>query len=468
MNTNALSASYEAFITIHNLQIIGLSNINELNQEHNIVYKIVNKINGKHYIGQHITLNPLDEYIGSGNMITKAKLKYGLSSFIKEILFDFDNFDDMNQKEIELVPLSACYPYDQTSYNLMEGGHCGRLTDETKKKLSESKKGEKNPYHRSHERINPAKGKTVLERFHYDIKKYEAWKKANSEGHKGLNTGENNWMYGKKWSEVLDPITRQNAIEKSRQKRKGQKRTTEQRKHISDAHKGKMTGKNHRLYGKTFAEWLSPEKYNEWLLNNQDKNRQPIPLDFMPKENISQWKEKLKNAFKGRIRIYNPLTGNRHTINLNELQTYLDKGWIIGYNCSSIGGKIAIHHSITHKNKYIFKEELETYINDGWIKGLYKDPNRISKIVIYNDIVDKIIKIDPKDYVSYYYDGWTLDLPHHKSKGKILIRNEDTHETKTIEKTELQSYLDNGWKKGRFPNIKSKTKNLINKNNKFI
>ena len=29
-------------------------------------------------------------------MITKARLKYGLSAFIKEILFDFDNFDDMN------------------------------------------------------------------------------------------------------------------------------------------------------------------------------------------------------------------------------------------------------------------------------------------------------------------------------------------------------------------------------------
>lgn len=190
MSTNELTVSYETFTTIHNLQVIGLSNINESLDEHNIVYKVINKINGKHYIGQHVTLNPLDEYAGSGNMITKALHKYGLSAFVKEILFDFNNFYDMNQKEIELVPLSSCYPYDQMSYNLMEGGHCGRLTEEIKRKLSESKRGEKNPFHKSHGRKNASTGKTVLERFHNDKEKYEAWRKANSEGHKGKNTGE--------------------------------------------------------------------------------------------------------------------------------------------------------------------------------------------------------------------------------------------------------------------------------------
>lgn len=245
MNINELSTSIEVFTTIHNLQIIGLSNINKSYYEHNIVYKMINKLNGKHYIGQHVTKNPLDEYSGSGNLITKAIRKYGLSSFTKEILFDFDNFDDMNQKEKELVPLLSCYPYDQSSYNLMEGGHCGRLTDESKKKLSESKKGEKNPYHKSHGRINPAAGKTVLERFHNDKEKYEAWRKANSEGHKGKNIGKNNGMYGKNLWEILDPIARQNAIEKSRQKRKGQKRTDEQKKRISENRKGKYCGKDH-------------------------------------------------------------------------------------------------------------------------------------------------------------------------------------------------------------------------------
>lgn len=103
-------------------EILGLENINKSLSTHYLIYKITNNINGKYYIGQHKTNNPLDNYMGSGKFINNAEQKYGLSSFTKEILFDFDNFEDMNNKEIELVQLSNCWPYDQMSYNLTEGG----------------------------------------------------------------------------------------------------------------------------------------------------------------------------------------------------------------------------------------------------------------------------------------------------------------------------------------------------------
>jgi len=125
----------------------------------------------------------------------------------------------MNQKEIELVPILSCYPYNQMSYNLMEGGHNGRLTEETKKKLSESKKGEKNPWHKSHGRINPVTGKTILERFHNDKEKYEVWRKANSEGHKGLNSGEKNYWH-KSHGRTM-PMNRKDVQEIARIKRIG-------------------------------------------------------------------------------------------------------------------------------------------------------------------------------------------------------------------------------------------------------
>ena len=455
MNINELSTSIEVFTTVHNLQITGLSNINESYYEHNIVYKMINKINGKHYIGQHVTKNPLDEYSGSGNLIIKAVHKYSLSSFVKEILFDFDNFDEMNKKEQELVQLSSCYPNDLMSYNLMEGGHNGRLTEETKKKLSEAKMGEKNPQHKIHGRVNPVKGKTILERFHNDKEKYEAWRKANSEGHKGKNTGEQNYWH-KSHGRIM-PMNRKDVQERARLKRIGQKRTDEQKKHMSENRKGKYCGKDHHWHGKTLKERLTPETYKLWKEHIKCKTQKCSPTDFMTDDEIIQWKQKISDAFTGRIRIYNPKTGKNHLINKKELNSYLNDGWIIGYNCSSIGGKIAIHNPVTQKTKYIIKDDLEKYIANGWLKGAYVDANKIHKITVYNDIINKKILIDPHQYTDYYYDGWSLDLPHHASKDKVVIRNEITHETKTICKNELQSYLDNGWKKGRFPNSKPKT-----------
>lgn len=132
------------------MDILGSENINESLQTHFLIYKITNNVNGKYYIGQHKTEDPYDDYMGSGDIIQAAIHKHGLSCFTKEILFDFSNFEDMNNKEKELVPLSACYPYNPMSYNLREGGFSGRFSIEARKHLSETRikygiaKGKKN------------------------------------------------------------------------------------------------------------------------------------------------------------------------------------------------------------------------------------------------------------------------------------------------------------------------------------
>ena len=129
--SNVLSINVE-FTTADGIQITGLSNINESLSTHYIIYKIHNIENGKHYIGQHATDDPFDTYMGSGKLIQRSLDKRPISSFVKEILFDFDNFDEMNIKEQELVPLSSCYPNDPMSYNLREGGFNGKHTEESK------------------------------------------------------------------------------------------------------------------------------------------------------------------------------------------------------------------------------------------------------------------------------------------------------------------------------------------------
>lgn len=83
------------------------------------IYKTTNKVNGRYYIGQHKTDDPYDTYIGSGTLLKKSIEKYGIKNFHKEVLFIFDNKEDCNLKEKELVNYT-----DPNSYNLMEGG-CG-------------------------------------------------------------------------------------------------------------------------------------------------------------------------------------------------------------------------------------------------------------------------------------------------------------------------------------------------------
>lgn len=83
------------------------------------IYKTTNLINGKIYIGKHKTLDPNDAYLGSGSAIKLAIKKYGRKNFMKEVLFIFDNEEEMNAKEKELVTLDFI---KENNYNETTGG----------------------------------------------------------------------------------------------------------------------------------------------------------------------------------------------------------------------------------------------------------------------------------------------------------------------------------------------------------
>lgn len=85
-------------------------------------------MNQKFYIGMHKTDNLNDGYIGSGKLLKRAIEKYGSANFVKEILFVFDNAQEMFDKEIELITEDEIK--NPLCYNLTPGGWGGnRITD---------------------------------------------------------------------------------------------------------------------------------------------------------------------------------------------------------------------------------------------------------------------------------------------------------------------------------------------------
>jgi group I intron endonuclease len=106
------------------------------------IYEITNLVNGKTYIGQHITSNLKDGYWGSGKALKAAIKKYGKSNFKREILAFANGPTSLNFIEKCLVPL--WWAELPNNYNLVEGGGNGaRMSAEARKKISLGRKGKK-------------------------------------------------------------------------------------------------------------------------------------------------------------------------------------------------------------------------------------------------------------------------------------------------------------------------------------
>lgn len=199
---------------------------------HYLIYKITNKLNGKFYIGKHITENIDDGYMGSGLAIRRAIKKYGVENFTKEILFDVYGEDLMNFLEEAIV--DEAFVAREDTYNIALGGQGGRLllnysplSEETKKKISQAHKGKhlseetiqkmlktRQGYHHSKETrkkmSDAAKGHFVSEETKQKIGKHHRGKIISDEqklkiSHalKGRKLGPNSEEHNRKISEAL-------------------------------------------------------------------------------------------------------------------------------------------------------------------------------------------------------------------------------------------------------------------------
>jgi group I intron endonuclease len=113
-----------------------------------IVYKLTSPSN-KIYIGitKQSIKKRLNDHVSESKRKTRkinnAFKKYPLKDWVVEIIFEHENFEIIKQKEIELI---AFYDSVKSGYNSSIGGEGGNgciRSEETKRKLSESKKGKK-------------------------------------------------------------------------------------------------------------------------------------------------------------------------------------------------------------------------------------------------------------------------------------------------------------------------------------
>lgn len=144
-----------------------------------VIYETLNKVNGKKYIGKDSKNNP--NYLGSGKYLKLAIKKYGRENFTKNIIQYCTSLEELNQAEVEWLAKLDC-KNSKDYYNAIDTiTPCrkGRpLSEEHKKKISNSRKGKKHTKETKRILSQIKKGK---KRGKYS----EKHRKAISEGQKG-------------------------------------------------------------------------------------------------------------------------------------------------------------------------------------------------------------------------------------------------------------------------------------------
>lgn len=90
----------------------------ENKKKHYLIYQTTNLVNNKIYIGKHITEDIEDQYFGSGKYLKRAIEKYGLENFEFKILFELQNEEEMNLLEKCVVTQEFCDRKDTYNINV--------------------------------------------------------------------------------------------------------------------------------------------------------------------------------------------------------------------------------------------------------------------------------------------------------------------------------------------------------------
>ena len=179
------------------------------------IYLILNKVNGKTYVGQRKSSKEWydDSYMGSGKLLRLAKQKYGIENFEKFLIQHCYSKEETDKAERLWIAeyRSRC----KAEYNIADGGQGSSIgfngkhhSEESKRKIAESCK---------------------------ETFKSEAVKQKLSKAHKGKHFSDEHKL---------------NLSESLKGKNKGKRRTEEQKIRMSET----MRGENNPFYGKQHSD----------------------------------------------------------------------------------------------------------------------------------------------------------------------------------------------------------------------
>lgn len=202
-------------------------------RKYHFIYKTTCLVTGKEYYGMHSTDDLDDGYLGSGIVLRRSIRKHGKENHIREIFGDFlPDRESLRLREAEIIDEHRLR--DQNCMNLAKGGmssrkirnsiHGWKLSDETKKKLSEVHKGQ----------IPWMKGRTHSDEVRRKLSKLNTGRIHSDESKKKISNAQLGKVHSNEWTTKINEANR------------GGKRSEESKQKMRDAWKKRLVrGKKH-------------------------------------------------------------------------------------------------------------------------------------------------------------------------------------------------------------------------------
>lgn len=326
------------------------------------IYRIVNKVNGKCYVGQSIDLEKRihDHFLKSNSKSLQQDMEsYGEDNFYGEILAEC-SIEDQNRLEREFVAkFRANDP--NFGYNIHPGGGHKpgyRATDETRKKMRDKRLELIN----SPDFVNGTAGSKIIHRGNVQsrasgdkLKRMmtSGWELGASQAFKDnlshINSGENNPAYGKGY---------------------------------------KFAGENNHFFGKhhteetkqKIREHMPDTSYNWRGKHHSEESRAKMrgPRPSVAGENNHNYGKRGEDSYLyGYKAVYKGDVGKR--VKPEDLQRYLDDGWTLGNRPSlmtdekrKMYGEATKGRKMMNKdgvNTFVKSCEFDKYLSDGWVFG---------------------------------------------------------------------------------------------------